>query len=628
MVGDTGVGKTEVVKNIALLIEKGEVPDSLKNKTILSLSLGDLSSGTSLRGSLETKITELITQIKDNGNYILYIDNIPSLIGNSAVSDLLKPALNSGIVKCIGTASIEDSKKFRKDRGLASMFEVIDIPEPTSAETISILRGVKHKYETYHKVSIRDSALISAVKLSGRYITDKFWPAKAIELIDQACSALKCEMDMEPRVVAQIRHDILAKKGELSSIEKEIGAEEAKSKLEIKIAELEEILTIKLAQWANERSMVEALDSVLQKISDWSSETNSGEEFEALRDKKYSIIKDLAESRKTGIFVREEVSELDVGSVISRMTGIPMENMGGDEEKLLCMAEKLGESVIGQKPAIDAISNAVRLSRAGLADSGQPIGSFIFLGPTGTGKTELAKALAGYLFDDVTNMVRIDTSEFQGKETVNKLIGSPAGFSGSDDGGMLTEAVLRKPYSVVLFDEIDKAHPDIFDLLLQVLDDGRLTDGRGRVVDFKNTLIIMTSNIGARHVIDGEVTPEIRELVLQDLGKKFRPEFLNRFNSIEIFHRLGREHIAKIVGIQLKKLHKQLAEKKLTLNLTDAAIELICEEGYDPAFGARPLKRAIQTLVQIPLTFLILSKKVKAGDTITMDRDGKKLSVV
>lgn len=640
LIGENGVGKTAIVEAIAQRIVDGDVPDSLKGKRILSLHVGSLTSGTSLRGELESKMSKLIQEVEKDGNIILLIDNIHLLVsGNDGVANLIKPALGSGIIKCIGTTSIDEFRKFEKDRTLASRFEAVLIAPPSVTETIAILRGVKPQYEAHHKVRIRDCALIAAAKMSDRYIPDKFLPAKAISLIDQSASALKCQIDSEPDKISMLRNDLSIKMDEYEAIKNEAGAENDIEKLLGLITNLREALDSALAIWASERALINDLAVKTKEISDLEALIEDvkktdidkatkmkNEELPTLVESQENIVKDLVELRKVGSYVREEVTDQDVGSVISRMTGIPVEKMD-EGEKLLLMEDTIGGQVIGQKPAIQAIAAAVQRSYAGLSDNGRPLGVFFFLGPTGTGKTEMAKALAKFLFDDENSMVRLDMSEFQQAETINKLIGSANGYAGADEGGMLTEPVRRRPYSVVLFDEMDKANPKIMDTLLQVFDDGRLTDGKGRTVDFKNTIIIMTSNIGAQHVGDGEVTDDMKEKVLDELRKRFRPEFLNRFDDIVVFHKLGREHIAKIVNIQLKKIYKLLAERKYTLNISADAIALICEQGYDPAYGARPLKRAITNLVQNPLSREILSGRFKPGSTITINRDGNKLSI-
>ena len=654
LIGEPGVGKTAIVEGIALRIVTGDVPEGLKNKRILSLDLGSLVAGTKYRGEFEDRLKAILKEISTaNGQIILFIDELHTLVGAGAgegaqdAANMLKPALARGELRCVGATTLDEYRKYiEKDKALERRFQPVLVGEPSVPDTISILRGVKEKYEVHHGIRIRDAALVAAARLSDRYISDRFLPDKAIDLIDEAAARLKMEIDSMPAPIEKLERRIIGLQIEQQALSKEKD-ESSRARLqevEREIADLREAASEQKSRWQTEKSVIVRLRTLAADIDQAKTESELAQrrgDLNRAAELRYGKLpelerqlaeenKKLAELQNGQSFLREEVTEEDIASIIAKWTGIPVEKMlEGEKERLGHMEERLGGRVIGQRPAIVAISNAVRRARAGLQDPNRPIGSFLFLGPTGVGKTELGRALAEFLFDDETNMVRLDMSEYMEKHTVARLIGAPPGYVGYDEGGQLTEAVRRRPYSVVLFDEVEKAHPDVFNVLLQVLDDGRLTDGHGRTVNFKNTVILLTSNIGSQY-IQGAAdldAPEVRANIDAALRANFKPEFLNRLDDIIVFHRLGREHLGEIVRIQLARLHKMLAEQKLTLDLSERAIDLLCEEGYDPAYGARPLKRAIQRLLQDELARAILSGRFKPGDTIYVDRDGDKLSV-
>ena len=647
LIGEPGTGKTAIAEGLALRIANGDVPDSLKGRTLMSLDMGALIAGAKYRGEFEERLKAVLDEVKGaGGQIILFIDEMHTLIGAGAsegsmdASNLLKPALSRGELHCIGATTLDEYRKYvEKDPALQRRFQPVFIAEPTVEDTISILRGIKDKYELHHGVRITDSAIVASARLSDRYIQNRFLPDKAIDLMDEAASRIRMEVESKPEEIEALDRRIIQLKIEESALGKESDAasQDRLSALRGELANLEQQSAELTTRWQNERDKIDAESRIKEELDHARLELEQAQREGNLAragELSYGRIPELeqrlaeAQGQADNALLREEVTEEDIASVVSRWTGIPIDKMmEGEREKLLQMEEIIGKRVIGQSQAIEAVSKAVRRARAGLQDPGRPLGSFLFLGPTGVGKTELTKALAGFLFDDDSAMVRIDMSEFMEKHSVARLIGAPPGYVGYEEGGVLTEAVRRRPYQVVLFDEVEKAHGDVFNVLLQVLDDGRLTDGQGRVVDFSNTLIILTSNLGSQYLAglgDGEDVASVEPQVMDVVRAHFRPEFLNRLDEIILFHRLAQEHMAPIVAIQVGRVQKLLADRKITLDLTDAALRWIGRVGYDPVYGARPLKRAVQRYLQDPLAEMLLEGKLPDGSTLKVDEgDGK-----
>jgi ATP-dependent Clp protease ATP-binding subunit ClpB len=651
LIGDPGVGKTAIAEGLAQRIIKGDVPESLKDKRLLALDMGALIAGAKYRGEFEERLKAVLSEVQaEGGRIILFIDELHTIVGAGKAEgamdagNLLKPALARGELHCVGATTLDEYRKhIEKDAALARRFQPVFISEPSVEDTISILRGLKEKYEQHHGVRITDSALVAAATLSNRYITDRFLPDKAIDLVDEAASRLKMEIDSKPEELDAVDRDLMQMKIEREALRKESDAasKERLQRLDKSIADLEEKSKTLTARWESEKQKLGSAQKLKVELDQRRHELDQAQrkgDFTRAGELAYGVIpglekklRELEASEAKGAMVEEAVTPDHVAAIVSRWTGIPVDKMlEGEREKLLRMEDELSRRVVGQREAVVAVSTAVRRARAGLQDPNRPIGSFIFLGPTGVGKTELTKALAAFLFDDETAMVRIDMSEYMEKHAVARLIGAPPGYVGYEEGGALTEAVRRRPYQVVLFDEIEKAHPDVFNVLLQVLDDGRLTDGQGHTVDFKNTLIIMTSNIGSEYLAnqkDGEDTDAARPYVMAEMRAKFRPEFLNRIDEIILFHRLRRDQMVEIVDIQIARLQKLLAERKLKLELDDAARTWLANRGYDPTYGARPLKRVIQKSVQDPLAEQILSGRIRDGDTARITVRGGALVV-
>ncbi|UCF83541.1 MAG: ATP-dependent chaperone ClpB [Desulfobacteraceae bacterium] len=646
LIGEPGVGKTAIVEGLAQRIIQGDIPETLKDKRVVALDMGALIAGAKYRGEFEDRLKAVLKEVTDaHGQIILFIDEMHTLVGAGAAegavdaSNMLKPALARGELRCVGATTIKEYRKYiEKDAALERRFQPVMVEEPSVEDTISILRGLKEKYEVHHGVRIKDSALVAAATLSNRYITDRFLPDKAIDLIDEATSRLRIEIDSMPAEIDDIQRKITQLEIEKEALkkEKDQASKDRLKKIEKALSELKGQTDEMTAHWKREKEFISNIRNIKEKLESTRSEAQIAErqgdltkaaelkygtliELEKNLNEQNKMLEELQSDQK---MLKEEVDSEDVAEVIAKWTRIPVSRMmEGEKEKLLKMEERLGLRVVGQEQGIIAVANAVRRARSGLQDPNRPIGSFIFLGPTGVGKTELARALAEFLFDDEQYMVRVDMSEYMEKHSVARLIGAPPGYVGYEEGGYLTEAVRRHPYSVVLFDEIEKAHPDVFNALLQILDDGRMTDGKGRTVDFKNTVLIMTSNVGTQWLqeLEDKNSAEVKQRVMDALRATFKPEFLNRIDEIVIFNSLGPGEIKKIVEIQMGLMAKRLEASKITLTLTDKAKEFLANAGFDPVYGARPLKRTIQHLVQDPLALKILEGSVKEGDHVSMD---------
>ncbi|TDX62755.1 ATP-dependent Clp protease ATP-binding subunit ClpB [Methylosinus sp. sav-2] len=650
LIGEPGVGKTAIIEGLALRIVNGDVPESLQDKKLLALDMGSLIAGAKYRGEFEERLKAVLNEITAaQGGIILFIDEMHTLVGAGKAdgamdaSNLLKPALARGELHCVGATTLDEYRKHvEKDAALARRFQPVFVDEPTVEDTISILRGLKEKYEMHHGVRITDAAIVAAATLSNRYISDRFLPDKAIDLVDEAGSRLRMQIDSKPEELDELDRRIIQLRIEQEALRKETdpASKDRLTKLETELAELTEKSSALTQRWKSEKDKLGVAQKLKEQLENARNELAQAQrrgEFQRAGELAYGLIPDLerklASSEKEGAqkMLEEEVTPEHVAQVVSRWTGIPVDKMlEGEREKLLHMEDELARRVVGQREAVAAVSTAVRRARAGLQDPNRPIGSFIFLGPTGVGKTELTKALANFLFDDETALVRLDMSEYMEKHSVARLIGAPPGYVGYEEGGALTEAVRRRPYQVVLFDEIEKAHPDVFNVLLQVLDDGRLTDGQGRTVDFKNTLIIMTSNLGSEFLVmqqEGEDSSAVHAEVMQVVRAHFRPEFLNRVDEIVLFHRLRREDIGAIVDIQILRLQKLLDDRKITLKLDEKARALLAAKGYDPAYGARPLKRVIQKELQDPLAEALLGGEIVDGSTVWVSTDSQGLTL-
>ena len=650
LIGEPGVGKTAIAEGLAQRIVRGDVPEGLKDKTIFSLDMGALIAGAKYRGEFEERLKAVLQEIKQSeGEIILFIDELHTIVGagktegSMDAGNLLKPMLASGELHCIGATTLDEYRKYiEKDAALERRFQPVMVDEPTVEDTISILRGLKERYEVYHGVRIHDNAIVAAASLSNRYISDRFLPDKAIDLVDEACALIRTEIDSMPAELDDVRRKIMQLEIEEMALKKETDRLSADrlSKLAEELANLKDEFNEKKSRWENEKNSVEEVKKLKSDIERMHGDIENAQlryEYEKAAKLKYSDLPELerrlkeaeklSEERKNDSMVHDTVTEDEIAGIVAKWTGIPVAKlMEGEREKLLHLDEIIHKRVIGQDEAVQKVAEAILRSRAGIADPNRPIGSFMFLGPTGVGKTELAKSLAECLFDDEHNIVRIDMTEYMEKFSVSRLIGAPPGYVGYDEGGQLTEAVRRKPYSVVLFDEIEKAHPDVFNILLQILDDGRITDSQGRTVDFKNTIIIMTSNLGSQHLLegirdDGEIEESAREMVMAELRRSFRPEFLNRLDEIICFKPLSKDNLTHIVDILTESLRARLSERELGLEITESAKQLIIDHGYDPVYGARPLKRYLQSSVETLIAREILGGDIRAGHTICVDAE-------
>ena len=648
LIGEPGVGKTAIAEGLAQRIVRGDVPDGLKDKTIFSLDMGALIAGAKYRGEFEERLKAVLEEIrKSEGRIILFIDELHTIVGagktegSMDAGNLLKPMLARGELHCIGATTLDEYRKYiEKDAALERRFQPVQVDEPTVEDTISILRGLKERYEVFHGVRIHDSALVAAATLSNRYITDRFLPDKAIDLVDEACALIRTEIDSMPAEMDDIRRKIMQLEIEEMALKKEDDqlSKDRLAKLREELANLKDKFNEMKARWDSEKNSVDEVKNLKSKLEQLHADIENAQlhyEYEKAAKLKYSDLPALerqlaeaekrSEERKSNTMVHDTVTEEEIANIVAKWTGIPVAKLReGEREKILHLGELLHKRVIGQDEAVQKVTEAILRSRAGIADPNRPIGSFLFLGPTGVGKTELAKSLAECLFDDEHNIVRIDMTEYMEKFSVSRLIGAPPGYVGYDEGGQLTEAVRRKPYSVVLFDEIEKAHPDVFNILLQILDDGRITDSQGRTVDFKNTIIILTSNLGSQYLLDGigedgEISQSAKDAVMGELRRAFRPEFLNRLDETIMFHPLTKANLGGIIDIMVESLRKRLADRALKLEITDAAKQLIISRGYDPLYGARPLRRYLQASVETLIARTILSGELSAGATITVD---------
>ncbi len=648
LIGEPGVGKTAIAEGLAQRIVRGDVPDGLKDKTIFSLDMGALIAGAKYRGEFEERLKAVLEEIrKSEGRIILFIDELHTIVGagktegSMDAGNLLKPMLARGELHCIGATTLDEYRKYiEKDAALERRFQPVQVDEPTVEDTISILRGLKERYEVFHGVRIHDSALVAAATLSNRYITDRFLPDKAIDLVDEACALIRTEIDSMPAEMDDIRRKIMQLEIEEMALKKEDDqlSKDRLAKLREELANLKDKFNEMKARWDSEKNSVDEVKNLKSKLEQLHADIENAQlhyEYEKAAKLKYSDLPALerrlaeaekqSEERKSNTMVHDTVTEEEIANIVAKWTGIPVAKLReGEREKILHLGELLHKRVIGQDEAVQKVTEAILRSRAGIADPNRPIGSFLFLGPTGVGKTELAKSLAECLFDDEHNIVRIDMTEYMEKFSVSRLIGAPPGYVGYDEGGQLTEAVRRKPYSVVLFDEIEKAHPDVFNILLQILDDGRITDSQGRTVDFKNTIIILTSNLGSQYLLDGigedgEISQSAKDAVMGELRRAFRPEFLNRLDETIMFHPLTKANLSGIIDIMVESLRKRLADRALKLEITDAAKQLIISRGYDPLYGARPLRRYLQASVETLIARTILSGELSAGTTITVD---------